>query len=176
MKNALLLAALFLAACGGAPDAPLAVTSTLERPGASWASAGDLDARTEATIEAATEVWGAPGYSTSGVGVAFTDHLIDCSGVRAVGCATGAPGQGWLVQVLVTGAPCVEATTLPHELGHLVLGGDSRHQDPRWRDPAFWDAMDKALLAVSPSGDASCQEFLHRQGGLLAVNMAATAN
>lgn len=160
---------LALAACGGSPDAPLAVTTALQQAGTPWVSASDIGGRTAATIQAAAAVWGAPGLGTDGVLVSYTDSIIDCDGVRATGCATGAAGQGWLLQILVRGAPCVEATTLPHEIGHLVLGGDSGHRDARWGDPEFWGAMAAALAGSAPADDGACHDFLGRQGAVFAV-------
>jgi len=53
---------------------------------------------------------------------------------------------------------CVEATILPHEIGHAAIGDDG-HEDPRWRSEAFWTAMAEAL-AANVQNDDQCKATL----------------
>jgi hypothetical protein len=170
LASALLALPLALAACGGAPDWPLEVSSNIKAQEIVWAGDPGLQERTESAISTAASVWGDPGLPTTGVSVTYVDQIIDCGGIRAIGCATGNSDGSWFLQIFASGAPCVEATTLPHEVGHIILGGDSHHTDPRWHDHAFWAEMAKQLHAKAPSEDAACSSFLQLNDALFAID------
>lgn len=152
-------AALLAAACGGEPR-PFDVRAELHGATAEWATAPELTPRTAEAVETTAAAWGRPVLDLHDLEIVYTDRLIDCGGKAAVGCARGGEDGVWRLEVMVYGAPCLEATTLAHEVGHLVLGGDPQHRDPRWRDRAFWSGVAERLRATSAARDAACAEYL----------------
>lgn len=148
---------LLAAACGGPERSPLSVA--VDGPIAPYApdyvSAPDLEQRVSAVADGAAQVWGAPADDLAGYRILLEQQPFDCGrsgedAERIVGCT-------WqdrrLIQVLALGAACPEATALPHEIGHAILG-DNEHRDARWRDRAFWDRMLDEMRRTAPEGCA----------------------
>ncbi|HEX9052186.1 MAG TPA: hypothetical protein VF841_16780 [Anaeromyxobacter sp.] len=119
-----------------APDEPL------------WVQGGD-EARVKQVLDAAARGWGAPTQTWGGLEVHLSPNVqgdSEHSG-RTIVRKTNGQVAGGRMDVQYDGKGDVAATSLAHEVGHLVLGGDYEHKDPRWRDPKFWASMSKALTA-----------------------------
>jgi hypothetical protein len=102
--------------------------------------------RIAATVERSARRWGGSTLDLTGWTVVFQDGPVECNVFwRKTGC-TDALDQTMTVRADEVG--CVEATVLPHEVGHALLPlGDPFHLDHRWRDGAAWIALERDLVA-----------------------------
>jgi hypothetical protein len=119
----------------------------------------DLEERVAAAAAAAARTWGASPQALDGYEIVLEQRPFDCGRAgaeadRVVGCTWR---DGRVIQVLALGAACPEATAIPHEIGHAVLGDDG-HRDHRWRDHDFWMRMLAAMRATAPP-DCSLDAF-----------------
>lgn len=134
-----------------------------------WALTPDLAERVTLAAEAAAVAWGGSPSDLDGYEVTITSEWI--RGDRYV-MGTACSRFDFLLfhvggDVVVRAiGPCVEATALAHEVGHVVIG-DGDHRDRRWRDLAFWDRMAAAMLEVIPAEDAECRDLL--AGGWMGI-------
>jgi hypothetical protein len=153
-----MLVAALLVSC--APyDGPPRVEVATEETGAAWLSDPRLDERTLAVAQVAARCWGGGG-DLAGWTIRFVGEIGSCgaapAGARIQGCTRAGDR---IVDVRVDpGSPCVEATSLLHEMGHVVLGGDPGHADPRWSDGEFWSSLLSAVGGEIPPDDARCVE------------------
>lgn len=147
------------AACGGAPEAPLRVEVATSAPAAGWLADSALEDRTRAVARIASERWG--GADLDGWTIRFVSEIGACGaasadGSRIQGCTRP---SGRVIEVAVDPySPCVEATALLHEVGHVALPGDAAHADRRWSDGSFWSGMLSQVLAAIAPADAACSQ------------------
>ena len=125
-----------------------------------WVTAPGVRERTIAVAEAAAQVWG--GADFGNVTIRWVYVVTDCGGNGSdivLGC-TREEGYPWDRETTISVTPmagaCPEATALAHEIGHVALGAEHGHDDPRWRDAAFWQRMIDALAPLTPD-DPWCQ-------------------
>lgn len=155
---ALVVASVVASACGGqAIQDEEGVTVVLDTS-AAFARAPDFSPRFRSTIDAALRYWGGTWADVSGRTVTLLDEAyVSCGDMQALGCFDGDirittrdPGIGTF--------PCVEATTLVHEVGHAVIG-DPRHQDPRWMDMESLAAELSGRTGYTDLGEGPCVTY-----------------
>ncbi len=139
-------------------DGPPRVEVASDGAGASWLSDPRLDERTLGVARVAARCWG--GGDLPGWTIRFVGEIGSCgaapAGESIQGCTRS---RDRIVDVRVDPrSPCVEATSLLHEVGHVVLAGDAGHADPRWSDGAFWVSLLAAVGGEIPPDDARCVE------------------
>ena len=144
--------ALLAAACHGPLDVRNEAAGDPSAP--SWVHDPQLAERTTVAADTAARVWGGSSSDLDGWTVVYVAHLID---INSIGKTTGVPILGGgTIELDVLVAPCLEATALAHEIGHVIIG-DGDHKDSRWRSPAFNARMVSALLDGVPAGDRDCR-------------------
>lgn len=151
---------LVLAACGGgassAQDHGFQLVAETTAP---FASAPDFASRVHSTIDIALQYWGGTWDDMNGRTLTLVDDsYVSCKGVEALGCFDGNirittrdPGIGTF--------PCIEATVLVHEIGHLVLG-DPDHTDPRWMQMDSVAAELGGRPGYTDSGETTCTTYV----------------
>lgn len=97
------------------------------------ASADGLETEARRAMELAAEVWNVdPSDYTTGWVVSYCRGWFVCQGA---GTAAWTYGCAQLDEELIRVAPGLDhcaSGVLIHELGHLVVGGDGEHEDPRF--------------------------------------------
>jgi len=167
VRAALLIALVTLTACHG----PLDVSNEASYQDMPfWLSdhQPQLVERTSTTADAAARVWGgSPDYLKGWTVRLVGGRIQTCGGhpLAGLGCAEPAILGGGAVRVFPEYAPCIEATILAHEVGHIIIG-DDRHTDPRWCDEAFWTGVAETLAGEVAPVDAQCAATLRIPGWL----------
>jgi hypothetical protein len=140
------------AACHGPLDVRNEAASDPRAP--AWVHDPHLAERTTVAADTAARVWGGSSSDLDGWTVEYVAHLID---INSIGKTTGVPILGGgTIELDVLVAPCLEATALAHEIGHVIIG-DGDHKDSRWRSPIFNAKMVSALLDGVPASDRDCR-------------------
>ncbi len=151
---------LVLTACGGGPssaqDHGFKLVAETSAP---FAYAPDFDARLQSTIDVALQYWGGTWDDMNGRTLTLVDDsYVSCKGTEALGCFDGNirittrdPGIGTF--------PCIEATVLVHEIGHVVLD-DPDHTDPRWMEMDSVAAQLAGRPGYTDSGVATCTAYV----------------
>jgi hypothetical protein len=148
-----LLLAVLASACGAAPVQ--FVSDQLPQ----WTQEPDFEQRARRTADVAARHWGGSVHDLDG-------FLVRLHGSTDVACDGYSAPAGWafvgctnhgVIDLAALPFPCVEATELAHEVGHVVLRGDSHHLDERWSSPAFWDAI---AAELADGVDAACRDAL----------------
>ncbi len=119
-----------------------------------WAQAPDVGYRLERVLELATKRWGGGLQDLSGWTVVLVDGGMECYGFSGMrGCTNP------LTKTMVVRAdnrPCVEMTSLAHEIGH-ALHLDPLHSSPEWHDDVAWQKLQNDLMA-DPQAD--CEPWM----------------
>ena len=149
-------ALLFLCAACGRPNVPPEV-QVLRAPPRSWLNNTDVSERTLAAAEVAVGVWGGVADLLDGYTVTLVTpgKGVECG----IGYTTGCTTLGESVRVDVGSLPCVEASALLHEAGHVVIS-DPHHLDGRWNDAGFMHKMLEAVRTIVPETDEACLDAI----------------
>jgi hypothetical protein len=92
-----------------------------------YSDAGD---RVAAQLDASLVYWGVPREALAGWRIRYTaTDVVPCNAPEAAGCWDD--GERTIALTFPASTGCIEASPLPHEVGHFV---DRGHTDPRWRD------------------------------------------
>lgn len=164
---ALTLAMAVFAGCDGVQ----LVNLSADDPNApAWTQDSNLEARVLGAADIAIRIWGWGGVGLSeldGYTIEIRPNHDEPGGKgRRFDVGRLEPNYLWGFILLGggmlwiwdgTGQPCIETSVLAHEIGHLHHRG---HDDWRWRDKDFWDAMAEALLANVPPEDTECRAAL----------------
>jgi hypothetical protein len=111
-------------------------------------------ARSVATAKMAAELWGGDGIDLNGWKLQWMSGDWDCGTFHNAGGCTLFDSH--VIQAVYDSTnDCPEVSSLAHEVGHIILGGDNDHKDPRWQDPAFGKKVWTAFRAVEPD-DGRC--------------------
>jgi hypothetical protein len=126
----------------------------LTQHNAAWTVRDDLKPRLRTVVAAAAAYWGIAPEAVAGWRLRLTEGLLECGGSStANGCTTA---DDRTVTITANYFVCIESSTLVHELGHVALGGDSDHRDPRWRDSdalrALWADLHAGLAGAPDCG------------------------
>lgn len=158
---------LALAACEGAgrrgPPA-VEVTATLDDDYYGWAHAPDVELRVLTTVTVAAAQWGGSERTLEGAVFHVVGRVYEDCGGNVSACdamASNGDNDVYVSTRLGSGySYCAELTPLAHEVGHIALGGDHDHRDPRWCDLTFWTDMAEALRPAIPASDTQCLGYL----------------
>ncbi len=149
-----------LMACGGSATHTQANgLGVVLETSAPFAYEPDFDTRVKSTIDAALQYWGGTWDDLNGRTLTLVDDsYVRCNGAEALGCFDGNirittrdPGIGTF--------PCIEATVLVHEIGHVVLG-DPDHTDPRWMEMDSVAAELGGRTGYTDSGTTTCTTYV----------------
>ncbi len=119
---------------------------------AEWAHAPDLRHRIERVLDLSARRWGGDvPRDLSGWMVVLVDGGIECFGFTGMRGCTNVLTKTILVRA--DNRPCIEMTSLAHEIGHAIHL-DPFHHSPAWRDVAAWQALQDDLMD-DPQADCS---------------------
>jgi hypothetical protein len=131
----------------------MALDVELPQHNATWVLRDDLKPRIRATIALSAQYWGIDPESVAGWRLVLTEGLLHCGSCStANGCTSTGDST---VRITANYYVCIESSTLMHEIGHIALGGDSQHRDPRWHDDVAIQALWAELHAGLP-GSPDC--------------------
>lgn len=138
---------LLLCACGGSSTVtPWACDSTrgdfcvsgMLVQGLPAAAQTDLiRGRLEQEVFFSTYYWGADINALAGWRLVYVNYLeANASGLpgcpASVGCGGITHAEEKTIYLRLEFASCPEYSSLPHEIGHVILDGDPFHDDPKW--------------------------------------------
>jgi hypothetical protein len=159
VKVSALLGLVLLASCGtpwdGDPELwGMALEVRPTQQNAAWVERDDLKPRVHAAVEQSAAYWGIAPHDLAGWRLLLTEGLLHCgSHTTANGCTTTGDRT---IAITANYYVCIESSTLMHEIGHVALGGDSHHEDPRWHDDdaikSLWQRMHGGLLPAPDCG------------------------
>jgi hypothetical protein len=143
----------------------LALEIRLTQHNAAWVERDDLKPRLRAVLEASAAYWGIAPDDLAGWRLLLTEGLLACGErVDASGCTTTGDDT---IAVTANYYACIESSTLMHEIGHVALGGDEEHRDPRWHDEAALEALWAQLHAgLAPAPDCGGEPYSGQWQGL----------
>jgi hypothetical protein len=132
----------------------LALDVELTQHNTEWVLGDDLKPRIRRVVEMAAAYWGSAPEAVAGWRLLLAEGLLACGSCStANGCTTT---DDRTVAITANFYLCIESSTLTHEIGHVALGGDARHEDPRWHDDdalrALWAAMHQGLPGAPDCG------------------------
>ncbi len=105
-------------------------------------------AETRRLLDLAAQAWGGKPQAWNGWTVRYTPDTIDAdrNGRSVIRKRDGQVVGGQMDLQLDPGMKPA-GTALAHEVGHILLGGDPDHRDPRWHSRSFWQKLEKATQA-----------------------------